>query len=1468
MKCGNCGFESPSGFTFCGKCGTLLVFACRQCGFENPPDFGFCGTCGTSLKAPVQDERLTIADLDHLRTYLPPSLIEALQFDLVSPPPRLLEECTTHLSELLKTIHTLLPPYLIEQVVRDPTPGRTWGKFVDGTLLFADISGFTAMSERLSRIGREGAEEITAIVNRYFSTMLSILKDHDGQLVKFGGDALLGLFLEPDSATRAVQAAHCMQAAMSEFAQTRTSQGVYALQMKVGIHKGQFFAAQLGTPQGMEYALFGADVNATAATESAAVAGQILLDRATGQAVTSCQVIPAPQSDHYLIVKEITSFTTSPTVHTPTLLRSPESTLDGLQQAVKHLDALTPYLPAGLLSRIFSDPHAVSLEGEHRLVAVLFANVRGLGEIVDQLGPGREEQIVTALNRYFTAMDSSIRRFGGVINKIDLYDHGDKLLALFGAPVAHEDDVERAVRAALAMQETMSEIACSLPTHTGVPDLCLSQQIGINFGFVFAGYVGTGWRHEYTVMGDEVNLAARLMTTAEPGRTLVSSDVRRKVQALFDLTSRDPVQLKGKSMPIPTFSVVGPRAIPEPVRGLKGMSSPLVGRQTEWEQLRAAIEQLMLGRGQIVSVTGEAGLGKSRLVAEMRQGIADGPICWIEGRCLSFTESVSYRPFQEIVQKLLNIQPDDSEAEAWGKLHAEIEQKLVPEEVADTLPYLANFLNLRIDEALQEKVRYLDAEALQRHTFVAINTLIQSQSSAESPLVLVLEDIHWLDQASLALLEHLIPLVNRAPLALIMLYRHERAKGCWQVHERIIREFSHCATSIALHHLTPVDGQQLLANLVGIENWPIKVRELILDRTEGNPLYLEEVIRTLVDDQTLVQDNDGEWRIGSDIDVESITVPDTLQGVLMARLDRLKEPPRWTAQLASVVGRVFHFDVLAHIVPESGSLLGQCLVQLQQHETVRETQRVPELVYTFKHAMMQEVCYGSLLARTRRLYHHKVAKHLETGRSAGRRDAESNIPLIAHHAFVGQDWPRALHYQLLAGQQAQKLFANHEAIDHLEKALQSITHLPTDETLAQRQVIHTTLGELLTTTSQYEHALKHLNKALAMSIESDNQNAQAHVCRWLARLHEFRSEYPPALEWIQQGLTALAGQETAEAAELLLWAGQIHLRQGNNDNALIQCQEGLRIAKQLDEVTVLARAHNLLGRITRLRGNNAMAIEHFRQAFGLYERAGDIYGQAISHNLIANAHFDIGQWQAADEHYRQARKYFDQMGDVYFCAIVDNNLGGIASNQGRLDDALAFYQAALSALKRIGESSYVLGILHMNLGATFIRRDQADAARQHLYTSQDYFEQAQARDFLSEMYRHFAKTALLADELAEAEAYGQQALSLARELEMRGEEGCALRVLGEVATAQKQFETAEEYLSEGLLILQQVGDIYKGARTQLSLARAHAAHAKPEAGLAALDLCTQIFQQLGATLDLAAAQALGKDIARILEARS
>jgi class 3 adenylate cyclase/tetratricopeptide (TPR) repeat protein len=1431
---------------------------CNRCGFQNPQGFSFCGRCGASLGS--VGAYLSKTDLDHLRAYLPRGLVEALQVDLLSPSPDLLTECISSLADLLDGICALLPAPLIEHVAIYPRPGEVGGQFMYGTLLFADISGFTAMSERFNRLGQEGAEEIIAVVNRYFGAMLLILREHDGQLVEFDGDALLGFFAEPNSATRAAQAAQRMQAAMADFTETQTSQGAFPLQIKIGLHKGRFFGARLGTTQRMVYSLFGSDVSATAAIEEAAMAGQVLIDRDTLRAITvPIRAEPSLQKERYLIVEQVDATLQSERM-VDASARVPfasEPTLIGLRQMVDLLDALTPYLPVGLLPRFVNEARAARPEGEHRLVSVLFAGIGGLDEIVDALGPGHEGEIVNALNRYVLGVQSAVHRYGGVINKMDLAINGEKLLAFFGAPVAHEDDAERAVRAALAIQERLEALRQELAGETGMMGLRLEQRVGVSYGYVFAGNIGTDWRREYTVMGDEVNLAERLLAVAEPGGISVSDSVQRRVQAIVDLAPQGDVLLKGKIEPVSTFALVGLREGSTLRRGLQGMHSPVVGRRVEWSHLLEAIDQLLNDRGQIVSLVGEVGLGKSRLVAELRAHVAGSAVQWLEGRCLSYTEPVSYWPFQDILRQILGLEPDDRGPEAWEKLRRALEDTSSLPDVSAVLPYVAGFLGLPVEEWLQERVRYLDAEALQRRTFIAIGILFEAYArSEEAPLVVVLEDVHWIDQASTALLEHLLSLVDRTSLMFLLTYRPEQNTRSWELHEEIAQQFHHCWRQINLKPLRLSDSQELLTNLVSADDWPTGMREMILGRAEGNPLYLEELLRALIDDRILSQDVEGRWRLAAQ--VGHIRVPDTLQGVIMTRLDRLEETSRWTAQVASVIGRTFSVDLLRRIVPMSESQLRTNLAQLREHEIIRHSERAPQLTYVFNHVLVQDVCYRSLLARTRRLYHRRIAERLISEDIAG-QEAESSYPFIAYHAFVGQDWSRAFRYQLLAGEHARDLFANEAAIEHFRKVLQSAEHLPEEETQEGRRIATAALGELLTTTGQYEEAVFYLEQTRALCEAQHDREADARACRWLARLHELRSEYTTAVDWIQQGLVVLEGDETVETAQLLLTAGLINTRLGNYDTALDQCELSLRTAERLGEVAVLARGYTLLGHLCRLRGVGAITAWYFQRGLDLYEIAGDINGQAIAHDLMATAYFHTGQWQDAEREYLQAREISDLIGNKYSVALTDNNLGGIALNQGRLDEALKFYRRALSSLEQMGESVYVQGALHMNLGHTYVRRGEIDSAYRHLHTAEEYFEQAQARDWLPEMYRHFAEAALLSGDLDQAQGQAEHALALARELSMRNEEGNNLRLLARTAIVRGRLELAQELLDESLAILEQVQDQYEWARSMLVLAEVECRHGDTACCRRVLDQCAPVFERLGAALELGRIRALGEE---------
>ena len=433
----------------------------------------------------------------------------------------------------------------------------------------------------------------------------------------------------------------------------------------------------------------GENVNATARAESLSLAGQILVTPSVYAALSGLaspfRFAPGP-NDHYLLTSIDDAPYVAPTPWPKTLL-PPTAQLDSIVTA---LDRLTPFLPGGLLPRLIGDPGQQQTVGEHRLVGTLFCNFVGASGLIGQLGLDRADEIAAQLNRYLVKTHTAIAQYGGVISKIDLYDHGDKIMAIFGAPIAHENDAERTLRAGLDMQAAVRDLA----------PLPIDQSIGVTAGVVFAGLVGSAERREYTVMGDDVNLAARLMSAAQPGELLLSHSIRRKVTAFFELADRGTVKVKGKSQPVPIFSVTGPRAQPEPVRGIRGLSSPLVGREAELAAVRDLTTYVRSGEGRLLVLTGDAGLGKTRLIDEVRAQLAEANCLCLESHCLSYTQTVSYSAFTDIVRSALGLAVGDSEVEGWARLRQRLTDLLPVDVGNDILPYLASFLSWHLPEAL------------------------------------------------------------------------------------------------------------------------------------------------------------------------------------------------------------------------------------------------------------------------------------------------------------------------------------------------------------------------------------------------------------------------------------------------------------------------------------------------------------------------------------------------------------------------------------------------------------------------------------------------------------------------------------------------------------------------------------------------------------------------------------------------
>jgi ABC-type oligopeptide transport system substrate-binding subunit/class 3 adenylate cyclase len=669
---------------------------------------------------------------------------------------------------------------------------------------------------------------------------------------------------------------------------------------------------------------------------------------------------------------------------------------------------------------------APTLDGERRLVTILFTDIVGSTSLAEKLDPEEWKEIVSEAHRI---VGEAVNRYQGTIAQL----LGDGVLAFFGAPLTHEDDPVRAVRAALDIQNGMEEYRRSLAGYVEN----LQMRVGLNTGMVVTGNVGSDLHMEYLAVGDSVNLAARLQSAAEPGKVLISEHTARLIGAAFELNALGEIEVKGKSEPIAVYEVVQAKAVRERGRGVAGLSSPLVGREKEMEVLKEALTGLLEGHGQIISIIGEAGIGKSRLVEEARAASA---VRWLEGRSLSYGQSLSHWSITQIIRADLGLTDGDPEPKVRAHLKRRV-TALFEGRSNQVLPYLTHLLGIRLEGEAAERVHALDGETLKRQTIVSVSDYIGGLAR-ERPTVLVFEDLHWADPSTLDSLGALLPLTDRIPLMLLLVFRAERDHGSWRLKLQAETDFGHRYTEITLKPLSSGDSNRLVDNLLQVAKLPDKIRRLILARSEGNPFYLEEIIRSLIEQGAITHDGRG-WHATTEM--ANVAIPETLQEVLLARIDRLQEDVRRTLQLASVIGRSFLYRLLQAIA-EAEKELDQHLAQLQRVDLVREKARRPELEYIFKHSLTQEAAYSSLLVERRKEFHRKVGVALEdlfTDRK------EEFYGLLAHHFDMGGEREKAVHYLILAGDKARLEDAHEEAIDYYRRAVGLLVEMGDEERAAR-----------------------------------------------------------------------------------------------------------------------------------------------------------------------------------------------------------------------------------------------------------------------------------------------------------------------------------------------------------------------------------------------------------------------------------
>jgi ABC-type oligopeptide transport system substrate-binding subunit/class 3 adenylate cyclase len=661
-----------------------------------------------------------------------------------------------------------------------------------------------------------------------------------------------------------------------------------------------------------------------------------------------------------------------------------------------------------------------AMREERKVVTAVFADLSGSTALGEKLDPEDTKLIIgEAVSRIVQAVEA----FGGTVKDLA----GDGVLALFGAPVTHEDDAERAARAALRITQEIGAYARDVQQGWGVEGFAV--RVGVNTGPVVLGPVGAGSRVEYGAFGDTVNTAARLESAAPPGTVLVGADTHRLVEGLFDWGEARRLELKGKAAAVTAYPLDGVRSVAGRFRGMATVHAPLVGRSREIALGRQALDDLLGGSGGVLFVTGEAGIGKTRLVLELRDQFERSPSerkpLWLEGRCVSYGESLPYWPYRDLLRDWLGAGLDEPELRVRVSLRRNVERLFGPR-APEIYPYLGSMLGLALEPDAGARLAELSPEALQYRTFEVVGTLI-ARLAEEGPVVLEIDDLHWADPTSVQLTERLLPLTEEAAVLLVVAGRSERDHPFWNVKETAARRFAHRTRDVELEPLSGNADRELLHALVGAKTLPDELDQRILTHAEGNPFYLEELVGSLVDAGALAPEGE-RWRYDHDVRVD---LPPTVEKVILARIDRLTPECHDVLTAAAVLGRRFGLPLLEGVTGGDGELRGS-LNELQRLDLVREARRWPQPEYRFKHALIQEAAYRTILTDQRTRLHRKAAEWLEN-RYAGHE--EEVYGLLAHHWLYAEDEDKAIAYLTRAGDKARQEYALDEAIDHYRALL-------------------------------------------------------------------------------------------------------------------------------------------------------------------------------------------------------------------------------------------------------------------------------------------------------------------------------------------------------------------------------------------------------------------------------------------------
>ncbi len=1040
------------------------------------------------------------------------------------------------------------------------------------------------------------------------------------------------------------------------------------------------------------------------------------------------------------------------------------------------LAKIQKYLPSGLSEKILSQRDKI--EGERRQVTIMFVDMKGFTPLTEKLGP---EETFSLMDQVYEIMIHKVHNYEGTVNEL----RGDGILALFGAPIALEDGAQRAIRSSLAMHRSMVKFSEKVRAERGVPPILV--RIGINTGPVVVGTLGNDLRVQFTAVGDTINMAARMEQLAAPGTTYVTEDTFKLTEGFFRFEALGEKPVKGKDKPLKIYRVIAPstRRTRFDVSAERGLT-PFVGRERELELLLDGFQRAKTGRGQAFSIVAEAGLGKSRLLYEFRKAVANEDVTFWEGRCLSYGTGVAYHPITDMLRANFSIAERDEDSQIAEKVKRGLQ--ILGADEAATLPYLLELLS--VQQSGMDRLR-MSPEGTKDRIVQALKT-IPLKGSELRPLIMAIEDLHWIDKSSEDVTKNLLESIPGARILLIFTYRPEF------VHTWGGKSFH---SQLTLNRLSNRESLAMVAHLLGTEDIAGDLEDLILEKTEGIPFFVEEFVRSLKDLKIIERTG---AKYGLAADRHQAPIPSTIQDVIMARVDGLPEGPKETLQIASVIEREFGHDLIRAVtgLPEQ-ELLSRLSV-LKDSELLYERGIYPECAYVFKHALTREVVYDSLLTEKKKRLHEAIGNAME---ELSKENIDEHYAVLAEHYIKAEKWEKAAEYSRLAGKKAVKTASINDAIAHGKKTVAALERLPQTDDVQKKMIdARTFLGLNYHHISQINEGKKAVDPIVDAAVKHDygRRLSQIYTIMGSAK-YWLEEDFPGAFGHLNVALRI--ARDLGDAISISF--GRFSMATAmmfdcKYDDSLSHFEEMLKINLAAGNLWGTSLTKSFQGICNCWHGKIDVGFRTSYEALVLAERSGDIFSRSYTYVTHGMSCYGKGSLQDAKLHLEKGMPLCERGSFPVYVALAQWYLGEICVDTGGYETSGGHYLEAVRVLDRFELLPSWRNVLRMAWARAMVLNTGRGIELETLY---GYLDRNRLKMFEGWLRRYLGDIIMSIDDkhMSEAQHWIEEAIEADERNVMRFNLGRDYAFYAELFRRKGDIFQAKEQLGKAIEIYKECG---------------------------------------------------------------